>query len=70
MKLIDNWRTELNRLWSVWGLVGTAVLAIADQVLDALQLSPLTYAVCAIVVIILRLIAQTAPKDAVAPAQS
>lgn len=57
MKMIDDWRAELNRLWSVKAAVLTALLAMAEQVTPALQefIPPSVYAGLSILIILLRL---------------
>lgn len=48
MTLIDNWRAELNRLWSVRVAILAALLASGDQILASLAgagvISPIVYA--------------------------
>lgn len=68
MKLIDDWREKLNTLWSVKLAIFTALLAVADQVLALFSgaIPPLTYAVLAAAIIVVRVIAQ--PKPAAPPA--
>ena len=65
MKLIDGWRAELNRLWSVKLTMFTALLAVADVILAQFQasLSPLVYAVLATLIIVTRIVQQTKPVE-------
>jgi len=68
MKLIDNWRAELNRLWSVRIAIFMALLSAGDQVLASQQgtIPPITYGALSILFIVLRLVLQqkTANADA------
>lgn len=63
MKLLDDWRTELNRLWTVKFAVMGLVISAVDQVLTAFQmfLPPWVYAIGMGLVIAARLMKQ---KDA------
>lgn len=66
MKLIDNWRAELNRLWVIrWAIVGMLVSA-ADQVLTAFQMyiPPWVYGVGMGIVIVVRLVSQNGSAPA------
>ena len=60
MKLIDNWRAELNRLWSVRAAIFTALLGVGDQILGAFvgALPPVTYSICMVVLVIARVVDQ------------
>ena len=60
MRLIDNWRAELNKLWSVRAAIFTALLGVSDQILGLFQahLPPVTYALCAAAIIVLRVLDQ------------
>ena len=68
MKLIEEWRVQLNRLWTIrWAILG-AILASADQILAAFigQLPPLVYAVLFAIILVARLLYQpnaTATKN-------
>jgi len=61
MKLIDGWRAELNRLWSVRVAIFTALLASADQILALFNvfIPPLVYAVLSMLVVLARIAAQS-----------
>lgn len=61
MKLIDNWRAELNRLWTTKAaLIGTYV-SVADQILTGFQmyLPAWVYAICFALIMWARLVDQT-----------
>lgn len=62
MKLIDNWRAELNRLWSVKLAILGALLASGDQILAALSgagvISPMMYALLSGAVVVARIVQQ------------
>lgn len=64
MKLIDDWRAKLNKMWSVRVAVFTALLASADSILSAFvgSIPPLVYAVLSIVIVAVRVMHQ-APND-------
>jgi len=65
MKLIQGWRTELNRLWSVRVAIFMALLASADQILALFNMfiPPIWYAVLSMSIIVVRLVSQqTGPK--------
>jgi hypothetical protein len=60
VKLIEEWRVQLNRVWTIrWAILG-ALLASADQILAAFvgQLPPVVYAVLFVVILVARLIYQ------------
>ena len=63
MKLIDNWKQELDRLWSIRVAIVMASLSIADQLLPTLSgyIPPVVYAGLSIAVIVARLLAQPEP---------
>lgn len=67
MKLITNWRAQLNRLWSVRIAVLAALLASGDQILAALSgagvISPIVYAVLFGVLVAVRMIQQKPAND-------
>lgn len=62
MKLIDEWRSELNRLWSIRAAIFTALIAAGDQIISILYqgqiIPPGYYSVAMIVLVILRLLDQ------------
>jgi len=67
MKLIQGWRDEINRLWSVRVAIFMALLASADQILALFNLfiPPIWYAVLSMLIIVARITAQApAKKDA------
>jgi hypothetical protein len=66
MKLIQGWRDELNRLWSVRVAIFMALLASADQILALFNMfiPPIWYAVLSMLVIVARITAQAPAKDA------
>lgn len=65
MKLIDNWRAELNHLWSIRAALFTALLGVADQLLDAMfstgHLPPVVYSLLLVVVSVARVLDQPQP---------
>lgn len=60
MKLIEQWREKLNKLWSVRFAILTALLAVADQLLLPFEgrIPPATYAVLSVLIIVARVIYQ------------
>ncbi len=60
MKLIENWREELNRLWSVRVAILTALLGVADQILSVFgaQLPPVVYSILAVMIALARVVQQ------------
>ncbi len=60
MKLIEGWRSELNKVWSIRAAIWTAVLASADQILAQFvgHMPPVIYAFLSIGFIVLRLLDQ------------
>ena len=64
MKPIENWRAELNRLWSVRIAILMTFLAIADQAFQQVQafVPPIAYAALSIVFILARLWMQKRPQ--------
>jgi len=60
MKLIQGWREELNRLWTVRVAIFMALLASADQILALFNLfiPPIWYAVLSMLVIVARVVVQ------------
>lgn len=62
MKLIDDWRAQLNHLWVVKLALLQAFLGISDQLLALFQMyiPPMTYAILAAVIIVARMWRQKA----------
>jgi hypothetical protein len=60
MKLIDNWRAELNKLWSIRMALLTALLGSADQILGAFMgnLPPVVYSLLAVLIAVARVVDQ------------
>lgn len=60
MRLIDNWRAALNKLWSIRLALLTALLGAADQVLSAFvgALPPVVYSLLAVAIAIARVVDQ------------
>lgn len=60
MKLIDGWREELNKLWSVRAALFTALLGVGDQILGAFvgHMPPVAYSICMVVLVIARVVDQ------------
>lgn len=60
MKLIDGWRAELNRLWTVRIALFTALLSVADQLLPAIgdYLPRWVYAGLSVAVVVSRILQQ------------
>ena len=60
MKMIDQWRAALNKLWSVRIALLTALLALGDQMLSiyGAQLPPAVYGGLSVVFIVARLVKQ------------
>jgi len=62
MKLIDEWRLELNRLWSIRAAIFTALIAAVDQIVSVLYqgqiIPPGYYSAAMIVLVVLRLLDQ------------
>lgn len=65
MKLIQDWRECLNRLWSVRIALFTALLAAADPLLALFQreVPPFVYSLLCAAVIIARIVQQAPPPD-------
>lgn len=65
MKLIDDWRVKLNKLWSVRVAIFSALLGVADQILAAFaetsHMPPLVYALLTVAIVVARFIDQTPP---------
>lgn len=61
MKLIDGWRAELNRLWSIRVAIFAALLGVADQILAAFQDSfpPVVYSIMFALIVIARVVQQS-----------
>lgn len=64
MKLIQGWRTEINRLWSVRVAIVLALLPVADQVLALFDkyIPPFWYSVMSMLIIVARVLDQR-PKE-------
>jgi len=62
MKLIENWKQEAMRLWSVRAAIFTALIAAGDQIISILYqgqiIPPAYYSASMIVLVILRLLDQ------------
>lgn len=62
MKLVDEWRVELNRLWSIRAAIFTALIAAGDQIISVLYqgqiIPPGYYSAAMIVLVVLRLLDQ------------
>lgn len=65
MRLIDDWRAQLNRLWSVRVAILLALLPAADQILSLFDkyIPAFWYSILSLLIIVARVIDQT-PKDA------
>lgn len=62
MKLVDNWREELNKAWSVRAAIFTALLGVSDQILNAFLgygLPPVVYSVLMVVITVAKILDQT-----------
>lgn len=57
MKLIPNWRVELNKLWSIRAALFMTLVGVADQILGAFMdhLPPVVYSVLAVLIGVARL---------------
>lgn len=62
MKLVADWRAQLNRLWSVRIGIFTALLASGDEILTTLNgggfLTPKWYAGLALAIVVARVVQQ------------
>lgn len=60
MKLIDEWRAKLNKLWTIRLAILGMLLAAADQILSAFQMfiPPWCYGLLSLAVIVARLVYQ------------
>lgn len=62
MKLIENWRSELNHVWVVRGAILTAMLGVSDQILTAFfswkPFPPVIYSVLMLGLMVLRVLDQ------------
>lgn len=60
MKLIDNWREELNKAWSVRAAIFTALLGISDQILGAFigHMPPVVYSLLMVVITVAKVLEQ------------
>jgi len=68
MKLIDGWRDELNRAWSVRAAIFTALLGVSDQLLQAFAsvgMPPVAYSILMVIITVAKVLDQ----NAVTPAQ-
>ena len=64
MKLIDGWREQINRLWSVRVAIVLALLPVADQILGLFDkyIPAFWYSVLSMLIIVARVLDQT-PKN-------
>lgn len=60
MKLIEEWRSKLNKLWTIRLAILGMLLAAADQILAAFQMfiPPWCYGLLSLAVIVTRLVYQ------------
>ena len=60
MKLIDNWRDELNKAWSVRAAIFTAILGVSDQILGVFvgNLPPVVYSMLMVVITVAKVLEQ------------
>lgn len=62
MKLIDNWRAELNKAWSVRAAIFTALLGVSDQIIQGIfsagALPPVVYSILMVVVTVAKVLDQ------------
>ena len=61
MKLIENWRDEINKAWSVRAAIFTALLGVSDQLLQAflgMGLSPVVYSIMMVVITVAKVLDQ------------
>ena len=63
MKLIKDWRAQINRLWSVRVAIFLALLPVADQILSLFDkyIPHFWYAILSMLIIVARVLDQT-PK--------
>lgn len=65
MKLVDDWRVQLNRAWSVRAAIFTGLLGISDQLLNAIfgtgHLPPVMYSLLMVVVTVAKVLDQQKP---------
>jgi len=68
VKLIDHWRQELNKLWTIRVAIFGGLLAVADQILGAFEarIPPIIYALLMVIIVVVRLTYQK-PPDAPNP---
>lgn len=65
MKLMDGWRDELNKAWSVRAAIFTALLGVSDQLLQAffsMGMPPVMYSVLMVVVTVAKVLDQADGK--------
>jgi hypothetical protein len=64
MKLIEGWRVEINRLWSIRVAIFAALLGVADPILALFQaqVPPLVYSLLCAAIIIARVLQQPDPE--------
>jgi hypothetical protein len=64
MKLIQDWRDALNRLWSVRIAIFTALLGVADPILALFQaqIPPFVFSCLAAAIIVARVLQQPDPE--------
>jgi len=65
MKLVENWRDELNRAWSIRAAIFTALLGVSDQILQAFAgvgMPPITYSVLMVVITVAKVLDQNGTK--------
>ena len=60
MKLIDDWRKKINGLWSVRFAIFTALLAVADQLIEPFEkvIPSWIYALLSVGIIVARVVYQ------------
>lgn len=61
MRLINNWREELNKAWSIRAAIFTALLGVSDQILQAffqMGMPPIMYSVLMVVVTVAKVVDQ------------
>ena len=60
MKLIEGWRVQLNKLWSIRLAIAAALLSSADQILAAFNMfiPPIWFGILSLGIIVTRLVYQ------------
>ena len=61
MKLIENWRDELNKAWSIRAAIFTALLGVSDQLLQAffqMGMPPVVYSILMVVITVAKVLDQ------------